>query len=93
MRKSILSLIFSALLATMGFPTGLFFIYMLFKQRLITVRRNMLIAIIVLALMSSPLLLRPFFFVFIMSGIVHAIGKITSHKQQLAWHIHSLQEK
>jgi len=75
---------FMFLLATMGFPTGLFFIYMLFKQRLITVRKHMLLTIIVLALMSSPLLLRPFFFVFIMSGIVHTIGKILSHKQQLA---------
>ena len=75
---------FVFLLATMGFPTGLFFIFMLFKQKLITVRKNMLLSIIVLALMSSPLLLRPFFFVFIMSGIVHAIGKITSHKRQLA---------
>jgi hypothetical protein len=74
---------FMFILAAMGFPTGLFFIYMLFKQRLITVRKHMLIAIIVLALMSSPLLLRPFFFVFIMSGIAHAMGKIILYKKQL----------
>ena len=75
---------FMFLLATMGFPTGLFFIYMFFKQKIVTVRKQMLITIIVLSLMSSPLLLRPFFFVFIISGIVDAISKITSHKKQLA---------
>jgi len=74
---------FMFLLATMGFPTGIFFIYMFFKQKIITKRKEMLFAIIVLSLMSSPLFLRPFFFVFIMSGIMFTISKISMQKNQI----------
>ena len=75
---------FMFLLATMGFPTGLFFIYMFLKQRIISKRNEMLIAIIVLSLISSPLFLRPFFFIFILSGIMHAANRIQNQKRQIA---------
>ena len=75
---------FMFLLATMGFPTGLFFIYMFLKQKIISKRNEMLIAIIVLSLISSPLFLRPFFFIFILSGIMHAANRIQNQKRQIA---------
>ena len=74
---------FMFLLAAMGFPTGLFFIYMLLKQQIIPKRNKMLIAIIFLSLISSPLLLRPFFFIFILSGIMHIINTMQNQKRQI----------
>ena len=75
---------FMFLFAAMGFPTGLFFIYMFLKQKIIAKRNEMLIVIIILSLISSPLFLRPFFFVFILSGIMHTASRIQSQTHQIS---------
>jgi len=72
---------FMYLLSTMGFPTFILFMYMFFRQQLFVERKYLLYSIIIMSLMTSPLLLRPFFFILIISGFVHSFYKITSHKQ------------
>ena len=68
------------LLAGMGFPTTLLFILMLVKQEIINKNRLIWFIIIFVSVMSEPLLLRPFFFLFIISGFVSFLNKILSHK-------------
>jgi hypothetical protein len=75
---------FMFLLSTMGFPTFFIFMYMFFKQNIFHERKYLLFCIIILSLMTSPLLLRPFFFIFIISGFTHTFSKITSNKQKIA---------
>ena len=72
------------LLAAMGFPTAFLFLYMFFKQQIITRKKWLIMLILTISVMSEPLLLRPFFFIFIISGFTHYFHRITSHKQQLA---------
>tara|TARA_B110000467_G_C18333038_1_gene494959 strand:- start:2002 stop:3264 length:1263 start_codon:yes stop_codon:yes gene_type:complete len=72
------------LLASMGFPTAFLFLYMFFKQQIITRKKWLIMLILTISVMSEPLLLRPFFFIFIISGFTHYFHRITSHKQQLA---------
>ena len=71
------------LLATTGFPTALLLLYMFFKQQLITQRKGIFTFIIFISVLSEPILLRPFFFIFIVSGFIHTFNRITSHKQQI----------
>ena len=75
---------FMFLLSAMGFPTFILFMYMFFRQQLFVKKKNLLYSIIIISLMTSPLLLRPFFFIFIISGFVHSFYKITSHKKYLS---------
>jgi hypothetical protein len=72
------------MLAGMGFPTALLFIFMLIKQQIIVKDRFIWFIIILLSIMSEPLLFKPFFFVFIISGFFHFFYKVTKHKNQLA---------
>jgi hypothetical protein len=72
------------LLAGMGFPTAFLFIYMFMKQQIITNHRVIWFILTFISVMSEPLLFRPFFFMFIVSGFIHAFHRITSHKKQLS---------
>ena len=72
------------LFAAMGFPTAILFIYMFFKQQIINDDKWLLMIIMLISVMSEPLLLRPFFFIFIASGFTQFFHRITSHKQQLS---------
>ena len=72
------------LLAAMGFPTAILFIYMFFKQQIITEKKWLIMILMTISVISEPLLLRPFFFIFIISGFMNIFYKITSHKKQLA---------
>lgn len=72
------------LLAGMGFPTAFLFIYMFMKQQIITNHRLIWFILTFISVMSEPLLFRPFFFMFIVSGFIHAFHRITSHKKQLS---------
>ena len=69
------------LLACTGFPTTILFLYMFIKQQIITQEKWLFSIIIIISVMSEPLLLRPFFFLFIVSGFLHVFYKITSHKK------------
>jgi len=70
------------LLAATGFPTTILFIYLFFKQQIIKDKRWLWMIIIIISVMSEPLLLRPFFFIFIVSGFMSFYQKIMIHKQQ-----------
>ena len=59
------------MLAGMGFPTAILFIFMLFKQNIINQKKNLFFFIVLVSVMSEPLLFRPFFFMFIISGFIH----------------------
>lgn len=72
------------LLAGMGFPVTILFIWMLFKQNIVKQNRWLWFLLTFIIAMSEPLLLRPFFLIFIVSGFTHYFHRITSHKQQLA---------
>jgi len=72
------------LFAAMGFPTAILFIYMFFKQQIINDNKWLLMIILLISVMSEPLLLRPFFFMFIVSGFVQLFYRIISHKQELS---------
>ena len=72
------------LLAGTGFPTTILLLYMFFKQQIIKDKKWLWMTIMLISIMSSPLLFRPFFFIFIISGFMHIFHKITSHKQQIA---------
>ena len=68
------------LLAGMGFPTTILFIYMLIRQQIITRDKLIWFIIIFVSVMSEPLLLRPFFFLFIIGGFVSFFKKVVIHK-------------
>jgi len=72
------------LFAAMGFPTAILLLSMLFKQQIITEKKWLWMVIMIVSVMSEPLLLRPFFFIFIVSGFNQVFYKITSHKTQLS---------
>ena len=72
------------MLAGMGFPIALLFIYMFTKQQIITNDRLMWFTLTFVFVLSEPLLFRPFFFLFIVSGFNQFFYKITSHKKLLS---------
>jgi hypothetical protein len=70
------------LLAATGFPTAILFLYMFFKQQIIKDKKWLWMSIMLISVMSEPLLLRHFFFIFIVSGFMSTYQKIMIHKQQ-----------
>ena len=72
------------LFSAMGFPTAILLLYMFFKQQIIKEKKWLWILIMIISVMSEPLLLRPFFFLFIVSGFTYVFYKMTSYKQQIA---------
>jgi len=74
---------FMFLLSSMGFPTFFLLLYMFFNQNIFNNRKNLIHIIIILSLITSPLLLRPFFFMIIISGFNRTFYKITLHQRKL----------
>ena len=72
------------LLAGAGFPSAILLLVMFFKQQIVVEKKWLWMVIMVISVMSEPLLLRPFFFIFIASGFTQFFHRITSHKQQLS---------
>ena len=72
---------FMFLLAAMGFPTGIFMIWLFLNQQIIKKKRLIFLLILSLSLFSSPLLLRPFFMFLIFSGFFKFILKFGSLKK------------
>jgi len=68
----------------MGFPTAILLLYMFFNQQIIKEKKWLWMLIMVVSVMSEPLLLRPFFVLFIVSGFTYVFYKMTSYKQQIA---------
>ena len=65
------------LMATMGFPMSFFLLYCLFKQTLFPHKKGIIMMIILISVFSVPLLLRPFFLIFIVSGMIAFFSKFT----------------
>ena len=72
------------LLAGTGFPTTILLVYMFFKQKIIENKKWLFMIILFISVMSEPLLLRPFFLIFIISGFYQIFYRIISHKQKIA---------
>jgi len=72
------------LLAGTGFPTTLLLLYMFFKQKIVENKKWLFMIILFISVMSEPLLLRPFFLIFIISGFHQMFYRIISHKQKIA---------
>ena len=68
------------LMAAMGFPISFFLLYCMFKQTLFTHKKGILMMIIFISVFSEPLLLRPFFLIFIISGMIEFFSKFTKLK-------------
>jgi len=63
------------LMAAMGFPISIFLIYCLFKQKLFNHKKGIFITIVIISILSEPLLLRPFFLILILSGMMSFFNK------------------
>ena len=68
------------LLACTGFPTTIILLFMFYKQKIIKSKRFIWLILLTLSVISEPLLLRPFFFLFIISGFVNIFTKINNQK-------------
>ena len=68
------------LMAAMGFPAAIFLFYCLLKQNLFTKRKGIFMIIILISLFSEPLILRPFFLILIISGMMSIFNKYTIPK-------------
>ena len=68
------------LLAGLGIPSMIFIILMLTRQQIVDKHRLLFFSIIFITALSEPLLHRPFFFVFIMSGLASTIKNYISVK-------------
>jgi hypothetical protein len=69
------------LLAAMGFPTALLFVFMFLRQKIISEHRLLFFFIVFISVMSEPLFLRPFFFIFVISGFYNFFLKFTSKRR------------
>ena len=72
------------LIAAMGFPTGLLFVFMFLRQKIINDHRLIFYFIVFTSVMAEPLFLRPFFFVFIISGFYHYFLKFTDNNVEIS---------
>ena len=68
------------LLAAIGFPFAIFLLYCLISQKLFLTQRTLFSLIVIITLFSEPILLRPFFMILIVSGIMSFFLKFTHHK-------------
>ena len=71
------------LIAAMGFPTGILFVFMFLRQKIINDHRLIFYFIVFTSVMAEPLFLRPFFFVFIISGFYHYFLKFTGNSVEI----------
>ena len=72
------------LLAAMGFPTAILFVFMFLRQKIINDHKLLFFFIVFVSVMSEPLFLRPFFFIYIISGFYHFFLKFTSNRTNLS---------
>ena len=65
------------LMAAMGLPIALFLLFCLFKQQLFVQRKGLFMIIVIVSVISEPLLLRPFFLILIVSGLMSFFRRFT----------------
>lgn len=68
------------LFASMGFPLSMLLLYCLFTQNLFIHNKILFSLIVFITVLSEPILLRPFFMVLIVSGIMSIFVKFTDYK-------------
>ena len=73
-----------SLLARTGFPTTLLLLYMFFKQKIVENKKWLFMLILFISVMTEPLIFKPFFLIFIISGFHQVFYRIISHKQKIA---------
>ncbi len=71
------------LLASTGFPTAIFLLLMFFKQQIFVEKKWLIMLLMTISVMSEPLLLRPFFLIFIISGLFHYFYRVISFNKPL----------
>jgi hypothetical protein len=62
-------------LAAAGIPFTLMLLLMLYHQAFILEKRNLFFIFIIISLMTEPIMLRPFFLTFVISGGIGFINK------------------
>lgn len=62
-------------LATSGIPATILLIWMLYKQTFIKNKKRLFFLLMFFSLMTEPLLLKPFFFIFVISGGIYLLNK------------------
>lgn len=62
-------------LAAAGLPFTLIILFMLYHQKFVNENRKWFFIFVIISLMTEPILLRPFFLTFVMSGGIHIINK------------------
>ncbi len=72
------------LLAAMGFPTAILFVFMFLRQKIINDHKLLFFFIVFVSVMSEPIFLRPFFFIYIISGFYAFFLKFTSNRTNLS---------
>ena len=65
------------LMAAGGIPFALYILYSLFKQTLIRKQKILFISVFLLSVMSEPVLLKPFFLLFVMTGTLQLLRKLS----------------
>ena len=65
------------LVLSLGIPISFFLFYCLFKQELFRHKKGIFMTIIFISVFSEPLLLRPFFLILIVSGMVSFFSRFT----------------
>jgi len=65
------------LMMAMGIPISSFLLYCMFKQTLFPTRKKIIFMIVFVSVFSEPLLLRPFFLILIISGVMSFFSKFT----------------
>jgi len=65
------------LILSMGVPISFFLFYCLFKQTLFRHKKGIFMTVVFISVFSEPLLLRPFFLILIVSGMMSLFSKFT----------------
>lgn len=74
-------------LVFLGVPFGASFLYFLYHQSIVTVNKNLFFIMMLIALSSEPLLLRPFFFFLIFNGFVNVMSKKYSNNRRYSLNV------
>jgi hypothetical protein len=62
-------------LATTGYPATILLLWMIYRQTLISNNKKLFFVLMIFSLMTEPLLLKPFFFIFVISGVIYSLNK------------------
>ena len=67
----------TGLMAKVGFPFSIILILFLFRQNLFNIRKRLFMSIVLISVFFEPVLLRPFFLILIISGMISFFNRFT----------------